>query len=136
MKSFAVTFAWRLAANHDLHRLRHLHPHILRDPAIEHVRRANAKSDAANRAHVRRMRVRADVQLPGQRVAFQHDGVADALRPLAVFQFSMQLDSLLRRKVLLLELELCRQIEQAKLLFLLRNHFIEKRQVVAEKDNA
>ena len=125
-----------LAANHDLHRLRHLDAHVLRNPAVENIRRTDAKSDAANRTHVRRVRVRANVDLSRQRVAFQHYRVADALRPLAIFQLSVEFDPLLRREVLLFELELCCQIEQAKLLFLLRNDFIEKREVVAEKDNA
>src|SRR6266481_6026084 len=48
----------------------------------------------------------------------------------------MQLDSLLLRKVLLLELELRREIKQAELLFLFRNDFIEKREVIAEEENA
>jgi hypothetical protein len=85
---------------------------------------------------VRRVRVGANIQLPGQRVAFEHDRVADAFRSLAVFQFAMQLDSLLGGEILLLEFELRRQIEQAELFFLFGNHFIEKGQVVAEKDNA
>ena len=125
-----------LAANDDLHRLRHLHPNIFRDPRIENIGGANAKGHAADRAHVRSVRVRADIQLSRQRIALQHDGVADALRSFAVFQFAMQLDSLLRGEILLLELELGGQIEQAQFLFLLRNHFIEKGQVIAEKQNA
>src|ERR1700680_3831204 len=48
----------------------------------------------------------------------------------------MQFDSLLLRKVLLLELELRREIEQAELLFFLRNDFIEKREVIAEEEDA
>src|SRR3981081_1577636 len=48
----------------------------------------------------------------------------------------MELDSLLLRKVLLLELELHREIEQAELLFFFRNDFIEKRKVIAEEENA
>src|SRR3981081_1482669 len=48
----------------------------------------------------------------------------------------MELDSLLLRKVLLLELELHREIEQAELLFFFRNDFIEKREVVAEEEDA
>src|SRR5208283_5612423 len=48
----------------------------------------------------------------------------------------MQLDSLLCGKILLLELELRGQIEQAEFLFLFRDHFIEKCEMVAEKDNA
>src|SRR5580693_8250031 len=48
----------------------------------------------------------------------------------------MQFDSLPDSKVLLFELELGRQVEQTKLLFLLRDHFIEKREVVAKKNNA
>ncbi len=47
----------------------------------------------------------------------------------------MQLDSLLRREILLLQFELRRQIEQAKFLLLLRNHFVEERQVIAEKED-
>src|ERR1700730_8866970 len=48
----------------------------------------------------------------------------------------MQLDALLRGEVLLLELELRSQIEEAEFLFLFRDHLIEKRQVVAEEQNA
>ncbi len=48
----------------------------------------------------------------------------------------MQRYSLLGRKVLLLELELGCQIEQAELFLFFRNHFIKERQVVAEKNNA
>src|SRR6266566_4255237 len=48
----------------------------------------------------------------------------------------MQLDSLLLRKVLLLKLELRREIEQAELLFLFRNDFIEKGEVIAEEEDA
>ena len=47
----------------------------------------------------------------------------------------MQLDSLLRGEILLLEFELRRQIEQAELLLLFGNHFVEKCQVIAEKDD-
>src|ERR1700722_15885582 len=48
----------------------------------------------------------------------------------------MQFDSLLRGEILLFHLELRRQIEQPHLLLLLRDHFIEKGKMVAEKDNA
>ncbi len=53
-----------------------------------------------------------------------------------ILQFSMQLDSLLGSELLLLQFELRRQIEQAKFLFLLGNHFVEKRQMVAKENNA
>ncbi len=66
-------------ADDHLHRLRHLHANIFGDPGIEHVGGADAEGDAAHRAHMRRVRIRADVHLPGQRVGFQHHGVADAL---------------------------------------------------------
>ena len=136
MKSFAVTLGCFLPRITILHRLRHLHANIFRDPRIEDVGRADAEGHAANRAHVRRVRVGADIQLPRQRVAFEHDRVADSFRALAVGQFAVQLDSLLRGEILLLELELRRQIEQAHLLLLFRNHFVEKRQVVAKEQNA
>src|SRR5258708_33511704 len=98
------------APNPDLHRLRRLPPHVLRYPAVEYVGGADAEGHAPNRSHVWRMRVRADIQLPRQRVTFQHNGVADALRSFAVRQLAMQSNSLLRREVLLLQLELRCQI--------------------------
>ena len=121
------------AANDDLHRLGHFDPHIFRDPGIENVGRADAESHTSDRAHVRGVRIGADIELSRQGVALQHDGVADSFRPFAVFQLAMQLDSLFGCKILLLELELRGQIEQAQFLFLFRDHFIEKGQVIAKK---
>src|SRR6266478_79858 len=48
----------------------------------------------------------------------------------------MQLDSLLRREILLLELELGSQVEEAQFLFLFRDHLIEEGEVIAEKQDA
>src|SRR5215470_13642013 len=47
----------------------------------------------------------------------------------------MQANSLLPGEILLLEFELCGEIEQSELFLFFRNHFIEKRQVVAEEKN-
>jgi hypothetical protein len=103
---------------------------------IEYVGGADAEGHAAHRAHVRRVRVAADIQLAGQGIAFEHDRMADAFRAFAVFQFAVQLDALLGGEVLLLEFELRRQIEQAHLALLFGNHFVEKGQVVAEEHDA
>src|SRR6185437_14917881 len=78
----------------------------------------------------------ADIQLSGKRVTLENDRVADSFRPFAVFQLSMQLDSLLGCEILLLQLELRRQIEEAELLFFFRYHLIEEGQVIAEKQDA
>src|SRR5208337_4739618 len=48
----------------------------------------------------------------------------------------MQPDSLLLRELLLLQFELRGQVEQADFLLFFRNDFIEKRQVIAEKQDA
>src|SRR5712691_6107178 len=125
-----------LAANHDSHRLGYFDANVFRDPWIDAVGGADAKGHAADRSHVRRVRIGANVQLPRQRVAFEHDRVADAFRSLAVGQFAVQANSLLRGEILLLEFELHRQIEQAELLLFFGNHFVEKCEVVAEEDDA
>ena len=104
MKSLAVTFGALLAANDDLHRLRNFHPHVFGEPGIKDIRRADAEGDAAHRADVRGMRVRADVELAGQGIALGHDGVADAFRALAVRELAVQLDAARLGEVLLLQL--------------------------------
>src|SRR5438445_355146 len=91
-----------LAPNHDSHRFGNLYPHILRDPRIEDVGRTDAEGYASDRANMGRVRIGADVQLPRQCIAFEHNRMADAFRPLAVLQFSVQSDSLLFGKHLLL----------------------------------
>ena len=136
MKSLAVTFGLRRAADHHLHRLRHLDAHIFGDPGIEDVGGADAEGDAAHGADVRRVRIRADVHLSRQRVGFQHHRVADALAALAVLELAVQLDALVAGEILLLELELRRQVEQAHLALFFRHDLVEKRQVVAEKLDA
>ncbi len=125
-----------LAANDNLHRLGHFDPNIFGDPRIENVGGADAKRDAADRAHMRRMRIRANVQLPRQRVAFKNDGVADAFGTFAVGQFAVQPYSLLLGEILLLEFELRGQIEQAELFLLFGDHLVEKCQVIAEEQDA
>ena len=85
---------------------------------------------------MRRVRIRSDVELARQRVAFENNRVTDTFRSLAVGQLSMQPDSLFLCELLLLQLELGRQIEQPEFLLFLRDHFIEKREVIAEKENA
>src|SRR5579872_1642103 len=62
--------------------------------------------------------------------------MANSLRSLAVLQFAMELDSLPGGKVLLFKFELSRQIEQAEFLFLLGDHFVKKREVVPEENDA
>src|SRR5581483_7359119 len=69
-----------------------------------------------------------------QGIALQHDRVADAFRSFAVGQFAVQLNSLLLREVLLLELELGGEVEQAQLLLFLGNDFVEECEVVAEAE--
>src|SRR5208337_877984 len=100
---------------------------------VKYVRRTDAEGDAAHRPHVRRMRIRANVELPRQRVALGHDGVADSFRAFAVTQFAVQLDAARFRKIFLLQLQLVRQIEQAHLALFFREHFVQKREVVAEE---
>ena len=56
--------------------------------------------------------------------------------PLRSFSSPCRLDALLRGEILLLEFELGRQIEQAELLLLFGDHFVEKCQVIAEEQNA
>src|SRR5580692_2241103 len=47
----------------------------------------------------------------------------------------MQPDSLLIRKILLLQLELRRKVQEPDLLLLFRNHFVEKRKMIPEKSD-
>ncbi len=136
MKSFAVTFSRLLAADDDLHRLGHLHAHVLGEPRVEDVGGADAESHTAHRAHVRRVRVGADIQLPGQRIGLGDDGVADALRAFAVGQLAVQPNAARLGEIFLLQLQLRREIEQAHLALLFRQHFVEKRQVIAEEQDA
>src|SRR5271157_1479736 len=122
-----------LAANDDLDRLRNFDPHVFREPRIEHVRRTDAKRDAAHGSDMRRMRIGADVKLAGQRITLRHNRVADSFRALAVMQLAVQLDAARFRKIFLLQLQLVRQIEQAHLALFFREHFVQKREVVAEE---
>ena len=48
----------------------------------------------------------------------------------------MQPDAARFREILLLQLQLGRQVEQSHLAFLFRQHFVEKREVVAEEQDA
>src|SRR5206468_781331 len=68
------------SANDDLYRLRHPDSHVFRDPGIEDVSGANAESHAADRAHVGGVGIGADIQLSGERVTLEDDGVADSFR--------------------------------------------------------
>src|SRR5581483_9003829 len=120
---------------HDLYGLGHAHAHVFGDPGIEYVGGADAESHASDSAHVRSMRVGANVELPGEGVAFQHDGVADALAALAVAQLAVQADSLLFGEVLLLELQLRGQVEQAHPALLLRDHVVQEGEMVAEEQD-
>src|SRR5947207_12880302 len=49
------------AANNDFHRLRYLDAHVFRNPRIENISGPDAKSHAADRSHVWRVGIRADV---------------------------------------------------------------------------
>src|SRR5258708_2199218 len=61
--------------------------------------------------------------------------MANAFRALAIGQFAMQSDPFPHCKFALLQLELCREIEQAHLALLLREDFVEKGQMVAEEED-
>src|SRR5579862_9592082 len=61
--------------------------------------------------------------------------MANPFRAFAIFQFAVQSDSLPGCEILLLELELGSKIEQANLLFLFGNNFVQKGQVIAEEEN-
>ena len=56
--------------------------------------------------------------------------------PLRSFNSPCSLIPCPRRKVLLLQLELGGQVKQAEFLLLFGDHFVEKRQVVTEEQNA
>src|SRR5712692_7048802 len=84
---------------------------------------------------MRRVRIGAYDQLPRQCVAFEHYRMTNAFRALAVRQLPVQPDAALFGKILLLQLELRRQVEQTHLALLLREHFVQKRQVVAEEND-
>src|SRR5262249_42867780 len=62
--------------------------------------------------------------------------MANPFRTFTVSQLSMQLDSLFRGKILLLEFELRGQIEQPDLFLLFGDYFVEKRQMIAEENDA
>src|SRR5207244_3297592 len=83
-----------LAPDHDFDRLRDANAHVFRDPGVENVSCADPERHASYRAYVRRMRIRADIQLPRQSIALQNNRMADSFRALAVLQFAMQLDAL------------------------------------------
>ena len=61
--------------------------------------------------------------------------MANTLRAFAILQLSMQLDALLLRKALLLELKLRGQVEQAHLALLLGKHLVEKCQMIAKEED-
>src|SRR5439155_2477721 len=109
-KIFRGNVRMLLAPDDDLDRLWHANAHVFRDPGVENVSCADPERHASYRAYVRRMRIRADIQLPRQSIALQNNRMADSFRALAVLQFAMQLDALLFGKFLLLELKLCGQI--------------------------
>ena len=54
-----------IPAHHDLERLRHADPDVLRDPGVEDRGGADAEGDRADRAGVGRVRVRADHEHAG-----------------------------------------------------------------------
>src|SRR5215467_5985926 len=61
--------------------------------------------------------------------------MADALRAFAIFQLTVQPDSLLTGEFLLLELELTRQVEQPHFFLLLGDDLVEKSEVITEEDD-
>src|SRR5437667_1415523 len=122
-----------LAPDDDLDRLWHANAHVFRDPGVENVSCADPEGHASHSAHVRGVRIRADVQLSRQGIALEDNRVADSFRTLAVLQLAMQLDSLPLREIFLLELELRGQIKQAELFLFFGYDFIQERQVVAEE---
>ena len=124
-----------LAADDHSYRLRHLHAHVFGDPGIKNVSSADAESHAAYRAQVRGVRIGAHVELPGERISFRHQRMADSFRALAVAQFAVQLDALRLGEFHLLQLELRGQVEQPHLFLFFGNHIIQKREMVAEKQD-
>ena len=56
--------------------------------------------------------------------------------PLRSRQLAVQLDAARLGEVLLLQLELGRQVEQSHLALLFRKHLVEKREMVAEEQDA
>ena len=92
-----------LAANHNFHRFRHAHTNVFSDPGIKDVGGADTERYASDCTRMWRMRVRADDKLPRQGVAFEYNGMADALRAFAICQFTMQPNTFALGKVPLLE---------------------------------
>ena len=84
---------------------------------------------------MRRVRIGTHVELPGQRVSFRHQRMADSLRAFAVAQLAVQLDALRLGEFHLLQLELRGQVEQAHLFLFFRDHFVQKSQMVAEEQD-
>src|SRR6266480_7440297 len=132
-KIFRGNVRMLLAPDDDFDRLGHANAHVFRDPGIEDISCADPEGHASHSAHVRGVRIRADVQLSRQGIALEDNRVADSFRTLAVLQLAMQLDSLPLREIFLLELELRGQIKQAELFLFFGYDFIQERQVVAEE---
>src|SRR5262249_11534544 len=61
--------------------------------------------------------------------------MADALRAFAIFQLTVQPDSLLTGEFLLLELELTRPVEQPHFVLLLVDDLVDESEVIAEEDD-
>src|SRR5204863_8525465 len=101
----------------------------------KNISSADAESHAAYRTQVRRVRIGAHVELPGQRISFRHQRMADSLRALAVAQLTVELDALRLGELHLLQLELRGQVEQAHLFLFFRDHIVQKREMVAEKQD-
>ena len=75
---FGADVGLALAPDDHFHRFRNLGTDIFGDPGIKNVSGADAEGHAAHRAHMRRMRVRADIHLSGYGVAFGHHRMADS----------------------------------------------------------
>src|SRR6185503_11259230 len=103
------------------------------DPGIENVSRADSKRHTPDRAGVRGVRVGAHNKLAGKRVAFEYHRMADSLGAFTVYQLPVEPDTFPLRKLALFQLELRGQVEQAHLPLLLRENFVEERQVIAEE---
>jgi hypothetical protein len=67
------------AAQHEAHRLGHLHAHVLGEPGVGHVGRADAEREAAERAGHAGVAVGARDHLARQRDVLDHRVVADGL---------------------------------------------------------
>ncbi len=127
----------KLELTRQAHRLRDLGPHVLRDPRIEDGRRADSERQAADRAGVRRMRVRSDDQHSGLGILLEDLRMADRLRPqLLPHLLSVESDPLILCELPLLDLELVSHVQKPFFDAFLAHGFRQEGQVVPEEQNA